>query len=244
MNAAPSLRVSVIVPVYNGAAYLADAIASIRAQQYAPLEIIIVDDGSTDETAAIAASLGADVRYVYQQNQGPAAARNRGLKAATGEVIAFLDADDLWTPDKLELQLGILARHPGAAVVMGHMRAFREDPAIPVPSPYNGETALLANQVGSTLVRRTVFERIGGFDEGLRYGEDIDWLMRVREAGISIHVLAEVTLLYRIHANNMTRGGDTSYVLTRVLHRSLERRRQDSSRAVIELLPLQRELDE
>ncbi len=88
--------VSVIIPVYNGDAYLLDAVDSIQRQHYKPLEIIIIDDGSTDSTAEIAADLRGDVRYVYQPNSGPSAARNKGLRMARGEVIGFLDVDDLW----------------------------------------------------------------------------------------------------------------------------------------------------
>ena len=100
-----NVLLSVIMPVYNGAEFLAEAVASIVAQAYQPLEIIVVDDGSTDETATIVQSLGGEIRYLYQFNQGPAAARNAGLALAQGDLIAFLDVDDLWPADKLAQQM-------------------------------------------------------------------------------------------------------------------------------------------
>jgi glycosyltransferase involved in cell wall biosynthesis len=236
----PRPRVSVIVPAYDSAAYLPEAIASIRAQQYAPLEIILVDDGSTDATAELVPALGADIKYIYQQNRGPAAARNHGLAQATGSVIAFLDADDLWAPQKLELQLTALYRHPTADCVIGHIRAFQTDPEAFLVSKRRQNTPFLAHQVGSALFRRSVVERIGDFDETLRFSEDIDWFLRAREAGVSILVLPQVALLYRVHSNNMTRTGGHSHYLTQVLRRSIHRRRQGGGSAVRDLSPLQR----
>ena len=107
MNSSKPL-VSVIVPVYNGEDFLVDALASIRQQDYCPLEIVIVNDGSTDGTVELAATLGQDINWIQQQNNGPSAARNAGLATARGEFIAFLDADDLWPPGKLQAQVELL----------------------------------------------------------------------------------------------------------------------------------------
>ena len=111
--------VTVIIPVYNGEEYLAEDIESVLGQTYHPLEIIVVDDGSTDDTATVASRFKELVRYIYQPNSGPAAARNRGLKMARGEVIGFVDADDLWVENKLDLQLGLLADNPSVQIVIG-----------------------------------------------------------------------------------------------------------------------------
>src|SRR4030042_4290993 len=116
----PPFFVSAIIPVYNGEAFLAEAVESIRQQGYRPIEIIIVDDGSTDNTKRIAAGLKGDVHYVYQPNSGLPAARNRGLNEARGDVIAFLDVDDLWSRDKLEHQLLRLNDAPSAEIVLGY----------------------------------------------------------------------------------------------------------------------------
>jgi glycosyltransferase involved in cell wall biosynthesis len=112
--------ISVIVPVYNGDLYLAAAIESILAQNYQPIEILIIDDGLTDNTAKIADRFQQHVRYIYQPNSGAPSARNLGLKMATGEIIAFLDADDIWHEQKLALQLDILAKNSSVSVVLGH----------------------------------------------------------------------------------------------------------------------------
>src|SRR3954451_23570366 len=103
--------VSVIIPVHNGAKYLRAALESVFAQTYSPFEVIVVDDGSVDESGVIAQSFN-DVRYIHQANQGVAAARNNGIGAARGEFLAFLDQDDLWTTEKLKLQMGYLMKDP------------------------------------------------------------------------------------------------------------------------------------
>src|SRR6476660_1471039 len=103
--------VSVIIPVYNGTCYLRAALESVFAQTYRPFEVIVVDDGSLDDSGVIAQSFD-DVRYIHQENQGVAAARNNGIEVARGEFLAFLDQDDLWTPEKLKLQMGHLLSDP------------------------------------------------------------------------------------------------------------------------------------
>jgi len=113
---------SAIVPTYNAAGFLAEAIESIRWQTYQPVEIIVVDDGSTDDTAEVVRGLGGEIRYVEQANAGPAAARNRGLELAQGELIAFLDADDRWPRDKLEIQVPRLLGNPELDLVLGRIQ--------------------------------------------------------------------------------------------------------------------------
>jgi glycosyltransferase involved in cell wall biosynthesis len=247
------LRVSAIIPVHNGAPFLADAIASVRAQDSPSLEILVVDDGSTDDTAAVAASFGSQVRYVFQENRGPAAARNRGIEAASGDVMAFLDADDLWTVNRLEPLLAVLRLRPDVDIVMGHSRSF--DDGQPMPLATGVELApesrraprppFLAFLIGSAIVRRSLLERIGGFDETLRFGEDVEWFMRAREEGARIRVLKLVALLYRVHAGSFTHTvkARDDYGLARVFRRSIERRRQAGGGAVRELTPLEVEVD-
>ena len=124
--------VSVVIPVYNGAPFLASAVASVRAQSVAVAEIVVVDDGSTDATAEVAKGLG--VSYLCQANQGPGAARNRGVTVATGEWIAFLDADDVWVGEKLARQLEYLAGHPEVVLVSGDMAEVDEAGNVEVAS--------------------------------------------------------------------------------------------------------------
>jgi glycosyltransferase involved in cell wall biosynthesis len=222
------MQLSVIVPVYNGERYLAAAIASVRRQAYAPLEIIIVDDGSTDGTARLIERLGPDIRTVHQANHGPAAARNRGLELATGDVIAFIDADDLWPDDKLRLQLPVLYDDPAIQIVMGKVQRLW---------PTEGDALTLAFEprippcdellLGCALFRRAVFEQIGFFDVTLRIGEDTDWFLRARQGGAAIARINQVTLFYRRHGESLTAGIDhTKTTIFPVLQRAVQRHRQ------------------
>lgn len=117
-----SAGVSVIIPVHNGERYLGEAIASVRRQSVSPIEIVIVDDGSTDGTAALADALGSDIRLIRQPHSGVTVSRNRGIRAARGDLIAFLDCDDMWTDDKLATQVPILLEHSDIQIALGHIR--------------------------------------------------------------------------------------------------------------------------
>lgn len=220
--------VSVVVPVYNGERFLADAIATIGQQGYEPLEIVVVDDGSTDGTSTLLSRLAPPVSVIRQSNAGPASARNRGLERARGELLAFLDVDDLWPPGKLERQVGCLVDEPELDVVLGRIRYVALDGAVLPSVSYEDPEAKTVSSVhlGSGVFRRRAFEFIGGFDETIRFGEDHDWFLRAREAGLAVKVLSEVTLIYRLHAGNMTLVRSPQEVaLTHVLRKSLERRR-------------------
>jgi glycosyltransferase involved in cell wall biosynthesis len=209
--------VSVVIPVFNGERFLREAVQSVLDQKYSPLEIIVVDDGSTDGTANVARSL--PVRYLHQTNQGPAAARNRGIEHAQGELITFADADDLWPLAKLELQLPYLT--DDVEIVMGRIQQVFSS-----SEEEFGEPAFSVN-LGSAVIRKTVFDRVGLFDETMRYSEDVDWFMRAREAGVAIMTIDAVTLFYRQHEENMTRGKSTSELnVLKALKRSLDRRRE------------------
>jgi len=231
--------VSVIIPAYNAASFLPHAVASIDRQDYHPLEIIVVDDGSTDNTADVARSLPSVSRYIHQQNQGPSAARNRGLKLAEGEFIAFLDADDQWPTGKLELQIGRLRAEPQLDVVLGRIQYISLPGAEAIDIAFETEERTLTHvHLGSGVYRRGVFERVGLFEESLRYSEDVDWFMRAREEDISMVILEDVTLLYQLHPGNMTRAmtGDSSK-LAAVMRLSLERRRRRSGGRPVHLKP-------
>jgi glycosyltransferase involved in cell wall biosynthesis len=229
-----NLLISVIIPVYNGERFIAEAVHSICRQRHWPLEIILVDDGSTDSTAQVvrelAATLYENVACLHQTNKGPAAARNRGLEVAKGEIIAFLDADDLWTEGMLEGQLKRLVDDDSLQLVVGCTQRVRTG-----DGPENRSRLeifgpqWMALLVSAALFRREVFDSVGPFDEGLRFGEDVDWFFRARELGVPIGFSNEVTHLYRIHGDNMTRDVQNSdrHFLWAV-KRSLERRRKSS----------------
>ena len=221
------LFVSVVIPVFNGAAFLSGAIKNIAQQGYQPLEIIIVDDGSTDRTSEIAADFKDQVKYVYQSNQGPAAARNKGLEIARGSIIAFLDADDQWQKKSLTVMFEGINQSPETEIVMGKVRLWRlkEDKSEEFSEP----GVALCN--GCALFRKKVFNKVGLFDPALRYGEDLDWFMRARECKVSIMMLDQVFLLYRRHQSNMTRDADPITLnVTKVLKKSLDRRRGQNER--------------
>lgn len=227
-------RVSVIVPAFNAARFIGDALASIVRQAYAPLEIVVIDDGSTDDTAAVALGCGASLRLIAQPNAGPAAARNRGISIARGELIAFLDADDLWPDGKLALQVPWLTRDdPSFDVVLGQIRYEALDDRTFEGIRFSHAGNVLSNvNLGAGVFRRAVFDRVGLFDESLRFSEDHDWFLRAREAEVKIAALEEVTLRYRLHAGNMTRNKSTrELALTSVLKRSLDRRRSTAKQA-------------
>ena len=217
--------VSIIIPVFNGERFLREAVESVLAQKYSPVEIIIVDDGSTDGTATVARSFPETVRYLHQTNHGPAAARNRGIEQAQGDLIAFADADDLWPSHKLELQLPYLIRDSKIDIVLGRIQQvlLSETQAKEI-----GDPAFSVN-LGSAVIRRSCFERVGLFDETMRYSEDVDWFMRAREGAAAIMTIDAVTLFYRQHEQNMTRGKSTSELnVLKALKKSLDRRREQT----------------
>ncbi len=201
-------RISVILPVYNGEQFLAEAIQSVLDQTLLPDEIIAVDDGSTDRTALIIAEFSAKapvpIRYAYQENQGPAAARNHGLHLAQGELIAFQDADDVWAIDRLPMQVQLLDQRPDAAMVLGRTRFFADGVSLKSVGADDATAPrwFLGMQCG--IYRRAAFTAVGVFDSGLRVHDDTDWFRRAIAAGLVIHTHEDIVLYHRRHAGNIT----------------------------------------
>ena len=197
------------MPCHNGGAFLEEALVSIRSQSRSPDEVIVVDDGSSDDSAAVAASFGA--RVISQPNLGDGAARNTGLRAATGDVIAWLDADDTWRPHHLQVVGDLLGRHPDAAAAFGAVRRFGTSNTlipgyVPTHSPGNVVREAFSDWLHTTIsavVRRPALLEIGGFDEHERYGVDFDlWLRLSHEHPmVSTH---EVTADWRWHGNQQS----------------------------------------
>lgn len=216
---------SVIIPVYNGAKYIAEAIESVCAQNYEPLEIIIVDDGSTDETSSIVQSFK-DVRYIRQANQGVAAARNTGIENSRGELIAFLDADDYWSHNKLDIQANCLLKNPQVGYTLGMQRNFLE-PGTGRPF-WLREEYLLMDHIGflpTILIRKQIFHSIGLFNLDYKISEDVEWFSRVEDAGIPRMVLPEVVLYRRIHKANLSYQSKIGNpLLLRTLRTSIHRK--------------------
>lgn len=220
-------RVAVVVPVRDGARFLAEALASVLGQTRAPDEVVVVDDGSTDGSGEIAASAGAPVRVIHQEGLGPAAARNRGAAATRAEFLSFLDHDDLWAAEKLAVQSALLDADPGAGLVLGRTRLLVRDGAAwePAGEPWH------ALSLGAALVRRATFLRLGALDGARRLCDDVDFLLRAKEAGVRAVLHPEVVQLYRRHGGNLTgdRAGDRRAFLG-ALRDSLARRRAAGAR--------------
>ena len=230
--------VSVIIPAYNCERFIAEAVESVRRQDHRPIEIIVVDDGSTDGTSAHVKNLGKDIRYVHQSNRGPAAARNRGIEMAKGEVFAFLDADDYWPENKLEIQLAHLRKYPRIEVVLGRIQFTGSLTEADMKIRFDGPDNTMVNiNLGSGIFKRAVFEKVGIFDESLRHFEDHDWFLRAREKDVSMVILENITLYYRRHENSMSsRKSEDDPTMIQILKKSLDRRRQDN-KGLAELLP-------
>ena len=225
--------IAAIIPCYNGARYLADAIESVLSQTYRPLEVIVIDDGSTDGTPDVIRSFGGRIRSDRQRNVGVAAARNHGVRLATARFLSFLDADDLWPADKLRLQMAALESDTSLGLVTGYAEQF-VSPELPevVRSRFAhvGEV-LQARVAGAMLVRREDFERVGEFSAGLATGETIDWFLRAAEAGVRGVVLSNVVLRRRIHTTNhgiLQRDTRGDYI--RIIKSALDRRREKARR--------------
>lgn len=219
--------VSVVIPTWNRAALLPDAIESVRAQAYDDMEIIVVDDGSADDTAAVLSRYGDRIRVLRQDNAGPAAARNRGIAVARGDLIAFVDSDDLWTPDALARRIDAFDRDPATQIALGQTRVtlLRSDAGgAPLSEPV-AEPAF-ATLFGAALCRRQVFESVGLPDTALRTGEDVDWFVRTREANVSTTLVNAVTHVVRRHGGNLTlEDNPRCRGLLLAVKRSLDRRR-------------------
>lgn len=195
--------ISVIIPVFNGEKYLASAIESVFSQTYHPLELIVVDDGSTDGSGAIAKQ-HKDIRYMYQSHQGVSIARNTGLAAAHGAFIAFLDADDIWLPSKLQIQIEYLRENPDVMYVITKINNFVEPGTNIQPQILQSIIQNEQIQLSSIVARKAVFDRIGGFNPCYQVTEDFEWITRTKDAGISMVILPEVLSHRRIHSSNIS----------------------------------------
>ena len=200
-----SPRVSVLIPCYNAAQYLEAALNSVLAQTYTDYEIIVVDDGSTDDTAQVAARYP-QVRYIRQEHRGVSAARNTALAQAQGRLIAYLDADDLWLPDKLEKQVNYLNSHPDCQVVYTQVQNFFDgDPDTMSQRQRQLLNANTDQNVASACIRRELYDVHGMYREDLSYGEDTHWVLRVCAAGVDMkHYIPEKLYRRRIHDRNIS----------------------------------------
>lgn len=216
--------ISVVIPTYNASRFLADAVTSVRQQGYNPLEVIVVDDGSTDETRRMAADWP-DVTYIYQQNRGASEARNTGIMAATGSLLAFLDSDDLWLPDHLRLLLRPLTLNPDAQFVWGTSRVVQFDSD-------SGQQEKVLDEawpgflIGAGLYRREAFDRVGLYDSDLQICHDTDWYARARHLGVVDIQISDQVLVYRRRAEGLTGNTEVQRVdMLSMVRRSINRQR-------------------
>jgi glycosyltransferase involved in cell wall biosynthesis len=210
-------HVSVVIPTYNNVRYLQPALDSVFQQTYPDLEIIVVDDGSTDETPNLLESYANRLRYISQENQGSAAARNRGIQAANGKLIAFLDSDDYFLlPDKIAQQVACFQANPALGSVQTGWKIVNQlGETIRLVEPWHKIPELTLEawirwkpvRTSALMVRRHWLERAGGFDANLRQSHDVDLALRLAAMGCTATWLRQITCCYRQHDTNTTGHG-------------------------------------
>ncbi len=224
-------ELSIVIPAFNAAPFLAPLLEKLRAFPSC-WEIIVVDDGSTDDTPRLRKRYPERILWLHRARGGPSAARNTGLRQASAPYLAFLDADDEW-PASHPAETLSAARAGGWDIVLGRTLLLAPGGAgsfLPTGEPFH--TLLM----GAGLYRRDLFERIGGFNEELFFGEDADWFLRAREQGARMALCEATTLHYRRHGGNASRSsGSATSGLLRALHLSMQRRR--NSTAALAALP-------
>jgi glycosyltransferase involved in cell wall biosynthesis len=224
--------VSVVIPVFDCEKYLAAAIESVLAQTYRSIEVIVVNDGSSDRVGEIAAHFGAPVRYTAQSHQGAGSARNTGSRMARGSFLSFLDADDLWVADKLTRQLAVFDSDSNIDMVFGHIEQFHSpEVSEELKSTMAGDGKILTGCSATTLlIKRDSFFHAGLFADHWHLGEFIDWYAKAIDKGLRSHTLSAVLTRRRLHGANMTirqRPAMIDYV--RILKASMDRRRKNGS---------------
>lgn len=221
--------ISVILPVYNGEKYLGEAIDSVFSQDYPRVELVVVDDGSTDRSWEIIQSYPG-IKAVRKENGGVASARNLGVGLATGSFCAFLDQDDYWAPSKLSIQMASLSQEPTWGFVVCYCQQFIDEnnpPSVPIlPEIFKPHKTYLPS---SWLMRKEVLEEAGGFNESFRYGDDTNLLFALAERKVQHGCCSELLLYRRLHKQNASHdhlGGYSMKELLLVLRYSNERKRQ------------------
>lgn len=221
----PQPTIAVIMAVKNAARYLRVALDSVMAQSYAVAEAILVDGQSTDDTEAIARSYP-NVRWMQESREkktGYAAAWNDGIRAATTDLVAILDSDDYWTPDKLRIQVAALSQVPEARCAIGHVQFFAE-PGETLPSSFKPsllERPHVAYMPGALLAQRSLFDDIGDFDTAMEIANDIEWFARLKDRRVPIVVVPDVVIHKRVHARNLSYATARTPIINQEMIRAL-----------------------
>lgn len=221
--------VSVVIPVFNGERFLSQAIHSVLQQNWSPSEVIVIDDGSTDRSADIAEGFGSAVTCIRRPHCGLAASRNAGILSAKHPYILPFDSDDVMCDNSITVRIDYLRRHPECEILIGwldnfadfdHETSKTEGFAVPT-GPKQGHVA------GTSLIRRSVFEKIGDFDESIKVRADFEWIVRCRQNDINIHHIENLLIKRRIHGKNHSMQVDQESITAqlRVLKASLDRKR-------------------
>jgi glycosyltransferase involved in cell wall biosynthesis len=220
--------VSVIIPAYQAEQFVAEAIDSVLAQTYRPIEIIVVDDGSSDGTRAAVERYGSSVRYEYQPHAGISVAKNRGIELAVGDFLAFLDADDLWAEDKLAWQTAALQADSELDMIFGYVQQF---PSPELAGEIEKKIRYIAEPVpaylgGTMLIRRDTFLRTASFDTQWQVGEFVDWYLKAIDSGLHSAIQPRVVLRRRLHdANHGIKKSDARADYVRIVKAALDRRK-------------------
>ena len=206
MTASP--LVSCIIPVFDGERFVAESIDSALEQTYDPIEIVVVNDGSTDGTMALLGGYGEQIKVIDQANAGVNAARIRGVEASSGSLLSFLDADDLWLPEKTQIQIERLAARPGAGICTCMIENFWEKELADEAERLRGtkhDGPRMASMQGM-MISRKVFDRIGGLSTDILHYDEIDILLRAKAESVGIEHVDRVLVRRRIHDKNISRG--------------------------------------
>ncbi len=235
--------VSVIIPSYNAERWIKSTIDSVLAQTYSNIEIIVVDDGSTDESVSVISKNYPEIKLITQKNQGVAAARNKGIENASSEWIAFLDADDIWLPNKIRDQFELLATDREAQMAYSAWHVWPSQTPDPDPDllsllektrdnsdKFQGPSGWIYPELledchvwtSTVLAKRTLFEQIGKFDATLKIGEDYDLWLRASQSTKILRV-AKPLALYRIHPTSLTKSTPSENYQAIVINRAIEK---------------------
>lgn len=221
--------VSVVIPVRDYGEFVGEAIESVLKQTVPPGEVIVVDDGSVDNTAEVVRGYSPEVKYVYLDRKGIGAARNLGVELSTSEYIAHLDADDTWVPEKLEVQIEEFLKDPVLEIAGGMMQPFYDQRLDPEKRSgiICSDTPLPGFSASVILVKRSSFIRAGRYREDVTTGQDLDWFLRAREVPLKEKMVNRLLAYRRLHRYNSTadkKPGNTARI--KLLKESLDRRRK------------------
>ena len=224
--------ISIIIPVYNGERYLAEAIESVLTQTRRPEEILVIDDGSTDGTRKVAERFAENILYIAQTHQSAPAARNLGIRHASGDLLSFLDADDLWLEEKLARQINAFQNNPSLEASFCHLQNFISPDLSPEQAArfYCPLDPMPGYTLQTLLVKRTLFSKLGLLDTSLEVGDSVEWCQRVLNSTENVNLLEYVGVRRRIHGANLThrRRTDANKNYLQLLKRTLDRKRAGS----------------